>query len=63
MSDDEYAIKVENVSKSFKLPHEKQTSIKGTLINFNKAWLREAAGSKRYILRSEKRRVLWYCWP
>lgn len=27
------AIKVENVSKSFKLPHNKQSSLKGTLIN------------------------------
>lgn len=30
---DEIAIKVEGVSKSFKLPHEKQSSIKGALIN------------------------------
>ena len=27
------AIKVENVSKSFKLPHNKQSSLKGTLIH------------------------------
>lgn len=33
MSDD-IAIKVEHVSKSFRLPHNKQSSIKGTLINF-----------------------------
>jgi ABC-2 type transport system ATP-binding protein len=30
----EIAIKVSNVSKTFKLPHEKTTSIKGAIINF-----------------------------
>src|SRR5437870_1900753 len=30
---DEFAIKVENVSKTFKLPHEKQSSIKSIAIN------------------------------
>lgn len=30
---DNFAIKVEHVSKTFKLPHEKQTSIKGAFIN------------------------------
>lgn len=30
---DDFAIKIENLSKSFKLPHEKQTSIKGAVIN------------------------------
>ncbi len=30
---DDVAIKVDRVSKTFKLPHEKQTSIKGALIN------------------------------
>jgi len=29
-------IKVENVRKTFRLPHEKQTSLKSTLINFHK---------------------------
>lgn len=33
---DEYAIKVKNVSKTFKLPHEKTTSIKSAFINFYK---------------------------
>lgn len=33
---DEIAIKVENVSKIFKLPHERNTSIKGSVINFYK---------------------------
>lgn len=33
MSDDNIAIKVNHVSKSFKLPHERQTSIKSALIN------------------------------
>jgi ABC-2 type transport system ATP-binding protein len=33
---EDFAIKVEHVSKSFKLPHEKQSSIKGSLINFHK---------------------------
>lgn len=31
---DEVAIKVENLSKSFRLPHEKTNSVKGALINF-----------------------------
>jgi ABC-2 type transport system ATP-binding protein len=31
---DDVAIKVENVSKIFRLPHEKNTSIKSTIINF-----------------------------
>jgi len=35
MSDD-IAIKVDHVSKTFRLPHEKQTSLKSTLINFHK---------------------------
>lgn len=34
MAADEIAIKVDHVSKTFKLPHEKQSSIKGALINF-----------------------------
>jgi ABC-2 type transport system ATP-binding protein len=33
---DDIAIKVEHVSKTFKLPHEKQSSLKGSLINFRK---------------------------
>lgn len=32
----DYAIKVENVSKIFKLPHERNTSIKSALINFTR---------------------------
>jgi ABC-2 type transport system ATP-binding protein len=35
MSDD-IAIKVDHVSKTFKLPHEKQNSVKGALINLHK---------------------------
>ncbi|MBX4190496.1 ABC transporter ATP-binding protein [Candidatus Saccharibacteria bacterium] len=31
---DEFAIKVENVSKTFKLPHEKNSSIKSSFVNF-----------------------------
>ena len=31
---DEIAIKVENISKTFKLPHEKTNSIKGAFVNF-----------------------------
>ena len=30
---DDIAIKVDGVSKTFKLPHEKQTSLKGAFIN------------------------------
>lgn len=33
---DNFAIKVENVSKSFKLPHEKHTSLKSSLIHFKR---------------------------
>ena len=33
---DDIAIKVENVSKTFKLPHEKNNSIKGAVVNFYK---------------------------
>ena len=33
---DNIAVKVSHVSKSFKLPHESQNSLKGKLINFNK---------------------------
>lgn len=34
--DDQVAIKVAGISKTFKLPHEKNTSIKGALVNFYK---------------------------
>ncbi len=34
--DDEIAVKVENVSKTFRLPHEKNNSIKGAVLNFYK---------------------------
>ncbi len=44
---DDIAIKVEGVSKSFKLPHEKQSSLKGIFINLFR-------GSRTY----EKQRVL-----
>ncbi len=33
---DEFAIKVENLHKSFRLPHDKSSSLKSTLINFHK---------------------------
>jgi ABC-2 type transport system ATP-binding protein len=33
---DDIAIKVDQVTKTFKLPHEKNSSLKSTLINFNK---------------------------
>lgn len=33
---DDIAVRVSRVSKSFKLPHESQNSLKGKLINFNK---------------------------
>lgn len=36
MESDKIAIKVSQVSKSFRLPHESQNSIKGKIINFNK---------------------------
>ena len=34
---DNVAIKVENISKTFKLPHEKNSSIKGAVLNFYKS--------------------------
>ncbi len=34
MSSDEIAIKVDHVSKSFRLPHERSTSIKSVVVNF-----------------------------
>ncbi len=34
MRDEDIAIKVENLHKTFKLPHEKQSSLKSALINF-----------------------------
>ena len=34
--DDEIAIKVSNLKKSFKLPREKTTSLKGAFVNFYK---------------------------
>jgi ABC-2 type transport system ATP-binding protein len=40
--DDEVAISVEHVSKTFKLPHERQTSVKSLLINLLRG------GSRRY---------------
>lgn len=43
---DNIAIKVEHVSKTFKLPHERQTSIKGALIN-------KFRGSKKSFERQE----------
>jgi len=33
---DDIAVKVDHVSKTFKLPHERQSSLKSTLINFRK---------------------------
>jgi ABC-2 type transport system ATP-binding protein len=33
---EDFAIRVDNVSKSFKLPHEKSSSLKSALINFHK---------------------------
>jgi len=44
--DNEIAIKVEHVSKTFKLPHEKQSSIKGALIGL-------AKGGKRTFEKQE----------
>jgi ABC-2 type transport system ATP-binding protein len=33
---EDFAIKLDNVSKSFKLPHEKNTTLKGAVVNFAK---------------------------
>jgi ABC-2 type transport system ATP-binding protein len=41
------AIKVENVSKTFRLPHERTTSIKGAVVNF---WRRNRTYEKQKVL-------------
>ncbi|HSX15577.1 MAG TPA: ABC transporter ATP-binding protein [Candidatus Saccharimonadales bacterium] len=46
MPDDDIAIKVDHVSKTFRLPHEKQTSIKGALIN----WHRSKRGYEKQLV-------------
>lgn len=46
---DNIAIKVENVSKTFKLPHEKNSSIKGAVLNFYK---RKKTFEKQEVLNS-----------
>jgi ABC-2 type transport system ATP-binding protein len=48
---DDIAIKVEHVSKEFKLPHEKQTSIKGALINLTKTGRRKRSYEQQEVLR------------
>src|SRR3954465_7973550 len=45
---DDIAIKVDHVSKTFKLPHEKNASIKGAVINFYK---RNKSYEKQQALR------------
>lgn len=47
MSDD-IAIKVENVSKTFKLPHEKNSSIKSAVVNF---YRRKKSYEKQQVLK------------
>lgn len=46
---DNVAIRVENVSKTFRLPHEKQTSIKGAVLNFYK---RKKSYEKQHVLQN-----------
>lgn len=48
MSSPDTAIKVENLSKSFKLPHEKQSSVKGKAINM----FRPQTFEKQRVLRN-----------
>jgi ABC-2 type transport system ATP-binding protein len=50
MSSDDIAIKVDHVSKEFKLPHEKQTSIKGALINLSKTGKRKRSYERQQVL-------------
>jgi len=45
---DDIAIKVENVSKTFKLPHEKNTSIKSAVVNF---YRRKKTFEKQQVLQ------------
>jgi ABC-2 type transport system ATP-binding protein len=45
---DNIAIKVDNVSKTFKLPHEKQTSVKSAVVNFYK---RKRTYEKQEVLK------------
>lgn len=49
MSDD-ITIKVDHVSKEFKLPHEKNTSIKGTLINLAHTGKRNRSFERQQVL-------------
>lgn len=44
---EDFAIKVENVSKIFRLPHEKTTSVKGAVVNF---WQRDRTYEKQKAL-------------
>ena len=45
---DDSAIKVENVSKVFKLPHEKNSTIKSAVVNF---WRRDRGYEKQHALK------------
>lgn len=47
--DDDIAIKVDHISKSFKLPHESSNSLKGTIVNF---WRHKKGYSKQYALKN-----------
>lgn len=47
---DDIAIKVEHVSKEFKLPHEKQTSVKGALINLAQNGRRNRTFERQRVL-------------
>ena len=44
---DDIAIRVKNVNKTFRLPHEKTTSIKGAVVNF---WRRDRTYEKQLVL-------------
>jgi ABC-2 type transport system ATP-binding protein len=58
---DELAIKVENVSKTFKLPHDKNISIKGAVVNFYK---RKKTYEKQEALKDVSFEVKkGKCWP
>ena len=46
---DDIAIKVDKVSKTFKLPHEKQTSIKGLFVN---AFKHKSTYEKQLVLKN-----------
>lgn len=51
---DDIAVKVSNITKTFKLPHEKQSSLKSTLINFGKRGFKKQVALKNVSFEVKK---------